>query len=127
MKKFVLTVLVAAALLTAGGWLFQSVVAAEVTTTATPVTTSASFGVRYGGMGCRGGYVATQTTPGYEWLYLHLDAAERAQVDLVQTGLLATHDFASMDETERLETLEAIRTELADYIVESGFVTGLNP
>jgi len=132
-------VLGAAALLVAAGFAIQNTVAAEDIPVTTASTTSAVYG--YGPMmGGRGGYgsgygrgcvygygVATTTEPSYEWLYLHLDADETALVDAYHADLIATYDFASMDAETRLATLAEIRTALADYILESGFVTGLNP
>lgn len=134
MKRWMI-VLGAAALLAAAGFAIKNTVAAEDVATTTASTTSGSgwYGPMMGGRGGYGfgrgcGYgVITTATPSYEWLYLHLDADEAALVDAYHADLIATYDFASMDAAARLATLSEIRVALADYIVESGFVAGVNP
>lgn len=134
MKRW-LIVLGAAALLAAAGFAIRNTVAAEdvVTTTASTTSGSGWYGPMMGGRGGYGsgrgcGYgTVTTATPSYEWLYLHLDAEETALVEVYHAELIATYDFASMDAETRLAALSEIRVALADYILESGFVAGVNP
>lgn len=133
MKRWMI-VIAAAALVAAAGFMIGNTVAAEDVPATTESTTSTAvwygpmMGGRIGfGRGCGYGYVTTTATPSYEWLYLHLDPEEAALVDAYHADLIATYDFPSMDAGTRLATLAEIRTALADYIVESGFVAGANP
>ncbi|MFA5007471.1 MAG: hypothetical protein WC509_08440 [Candidatus Izemoplasmatales bacterium] len=135
--KRLMIVLGTVAVLVAAGFAIRNTVAAEDVPATTASTTSASgwYGPMMGGRGgygsgrgCGYGYgIATTAAPSYEWLYLHLDADETALVDAYHADLIATYDFAAMDAENRLSTLAEIRTALADYILESGFVSGLNP
>ncbi len=131
MKKLIMIAGIAIVLAAAGGWIYKTV-SAEEAPVVTTTTTTFPYGpmMGRGGAGFRGGcagYGIATTAPTYEWLYLHLDAEEKALVDAYHADLLATYDFSAMDAAARLAALSDIRAALADYIVEAAFVSGVNP
>ncbi|MBN2877641.1 MAG: hypothetical protein JXL85_08335 [Bacilli bacterium] len=120
MKKWMLALLIMAAVGSVG---FVAVEAYSLSTNDSPTWNNDS----YYGPGMMGGgclYDGDETTaPDYDYLYLHLSADDKTTMDLLYAQKLAEYDFSSMTTEEQAQTIETIKTELAQYIIDNNLVS----
>ena len=58
---------------------------------------------------------------GYEWYYAHLSSEDQAHVDAKFITLLNDVAFTTLEPSEQAETLQNIKEQLIDYIIEMEF------
>lgn len=114
LKKLVFALLIVVAVVSVG----LSAVSAAGYFQRTDETSDTAFVPRMGSFGC-----LDEDDLSYEFLYAHLSPDNQAVLDQMYADRLAQYDFSTMTTSEQTDTVNAIKTELAQYIIDNDLAT----